>query len=53
VLAERESNFVLDGRAGCPTFIYANAGESGYYHVGMGQAELAGLVPSIRRLPEP
>jgi alanyl aminopeptidase len=52
VLAERENNLVLEGRTHCPTFIYANAGESGYYHVGMGQAELAALTPAIKRLPE-
>jgi aminopeptidase N len=52
VLAERENNLVLEGRTHCPTFIYANAGESGYYHVGMGQAELAALVPAIKHLPE-
>ena len=33
----------LDASAGCPRFVYANAGETGYYRVRVGAAELAAL----------
>ncbi|HEY7375193.1 MAG TPA: M1 family metallopeptidase [Polyangia bacterium] len=50
VLTEREGDLALG--AACPTFVYANAGETGYYRVQMAQAELAALAPVLDRLPE-
>ena len=32
--------------------MYANAGETGYYRVRIGPAELAALAPIVARLPE-
>ena len=39
-------------RATCPTFVYANADEVGYYRVRVTQADLAALLPFVSRLPE-
>jgi len=52
VLTEREGRLELDGKNGCPAFVYANAGETGYYRVGIGPAELAAVAPIVARLPE-
>jgi len=52
VLTEREGTLELAAGAACPAFVYANAGEAGYYRVAMGPAELKALVPFIGRLPE-
>jgi alanyl aminopeptidase len=52
VLAEREATLELDPAAGCPRFVHANAGETGYYRVRIGAAELAALGGAITRLPE-
>jgi aminopeptidase N len=54
VLAEREGRLEIDGGgAACPGFVYANAGESGYYRVRIGAAELAALGAGVTALPEP
>ena len=52
VLKEREATLELDAGAACPTFVYANAGETGYYRVRIGPAELAVLAPALGKLPE-
>jgi len=52
VLTEREAKLELDAGGACPTFGYANAGETGYYRVRIGPAELAALAPVLGKLPE-
>jgi aminopeptidase N len=52
VLSEREVPLELDPAAGCPGFVYANAGETGYFRVRIGAAELAALGGAITQLPE-
>jgi alanyl aminopeptidase len=52
VLTEREGTLALEGRSACPSFIYPNADESGYYRVAMGPAELKPLLAVVGRLPE-
>jgi len=52
VLKEREATLELDAGAACPTFVYANADEVGYYRVRVTQADLTTLLPSVSRLPE-
>ena len=52
MLTEREATLELDARGACPTFVYANAGETGYYRVRIGPAELAALAPVLGKLPE-
>ena len=52
VLTEREATLPLDGGAACPTFVYANADEAGYYRVAITRDDLLALFPAIGRLPE-
>jgi len=52
VLTDREDAVALDPSAGCPTFVYANAGETGYYRVRIGATELEALGGSVTQLPE-
>jgi cytosol alanyl aminopeptidase len=42
----------LEGASGCPAFVYANAGEEGYYRVQLGEQALAPLARALGRLPE-
>jgi aminopeptidase N len=52
VLTEREGKLDLDTGGACPTWMYANAGEAGYYRVRIGPAELAAFAPVVLQLPE-
>jgi alanyl aminopeptidase len=52
VLTERDATMALDASAGCPKFVYANAGETGYYRVRVGAAELAAIGAGVTQLPE-
>jgi len=49
----REARVELEGAVGCPAFVYANAGEDGYYAVQLGGERLAPLAGALDRLPEP
>jgi len=53
VLAQKQGTLPLDATHACPTVVYPNAGEAGYYRVRMGAAQLAALAPVVGRLPEP
>jgi len=53
LMEAREARVELEGAAGCPAFVYANAGEDGYYRVQLGGARLAPLASALERLPEP
>jgi alanyl aminopeptidase len=52
VLTDRDAAMALDASGGCPRLVYANAGETGYYRVRIGAAELAALGAGVTRLPE-
>jgi cytosol alanyl aminopeptidase len=52
VLATREATLDLDGKDACPAFVYANAGETGYYRVRIGAEDLKVLAPFLAQLPE-
>ncbi len=52
LLETRDARVELAGAAGCPAFVYANAGEDGYYRVRLTPEALAPLARALPRLPE-
>jgi alanyl aminopeptidase len=52
LIATRDARVDLAGAVGCPAFVYANAGEDGYYRVRLTADTLAALARVFTGLPE-
>jgi alanyl aminopeptidase len=52
LLETRDGRLTLPDAARCPTFVYANADEAGYFRVGMDRPTLARLSAVFATLPE-